>query len=503
MSYSGSQPDFTRRSQGGKSGNKKKNYKPVISVLMLIIIVLVVVLIIVSATKKPGRNGVIISDIPTPTAFDPNGSEGPSNVPFTAPPTSAPESPLNSFVYAEAGEELPPAKNFLKDANSDQFAYYLSDTAHIDTRVCGIYHVQIQCGDKTYEGDIIVRDTMPPAAVTKTVTVRKGAEVKPADFIESVNDSTDITMEFVSAPDTGSRGTFTVEIILRDGYGNETKVTAQMIVDADEVPPVIEAIEYREIFVGDTISYRQGVKAYDDRGGEVKISIDSSAVNLKEPGTYKVIYTASDEAGNTSTFEATVVVRDLSELETDEGKYSVAALHRKFSKLVPKIIKDGMSDIEKLYAIWYYVSDPEHLSYISHSDKDSWVREAIRGLDEGVGDCFTFYSVMRALMEEAGFETISVHRLGGETQHFWSLVKVGDEWYHIDACPRSESRKRYWYCFLRTDEELLNFGKGDDNYEKINYYYKFDTSIYPASGTEKLADALVNWDTGEIYLKLY
>ena len=80
------------------------------------------------------------------------------------------------------------------------------------------------------------------------------------------------------------------------------------------------------------------------------------------------------------------------------------------------------------------------------------------------------------------------------------------EWYHIDACPRAEKRYRYWYCFLRTDEELRNFGKkgtnGFDDYE-CNYYYQFDTSLYPASGTEKLADALVNWDTGDIYLKIY
>ena len=148
-----------------------------------------------------------------------------------------------------------------------------------------------------------------------------------------------------------------------------------------------------------------------------------------------------------------------------------------------------------------YVS--EHIEYISHSDKDSWVREAIRGLDEGVGDCFTYYSAMRAFMEEAGFETIMVQRVGGETQHFWSLVKVRGEWYHIDACPRSEKRKRYWYCFLRSDEELLRFGEGEDNYADINYYYKFDTSLYPASGTDKLAEALVNWDTGDIYLKIY
>ncbi|MBO4325852.1 MAG: transglutaminase domain-containing protein [Clostridia bacterium] len=502
MNYSSGQPDFTRKSSANNRGKKRSNFMPVIVVLLLVIAALVVGIIAISAKKKPD-NTVIIAGTPTSEkGGDPtNGTEPDHSA--TLPPTSAPESPLNAYIYVEAGGEIPPASAFLKDPDAGQFVYYLTNTSQIDTHVCGIYSTQIQCGEMTYEAELIVRDTTPPSAETKNITVGKGAELRPEDFIISVSDATQVTMSFVNVPDTQSKGTSQVSILLKDAAENEATVTAELTVDADEVPPVIEAIAYREIFVGDTISYRQGLSATDDRGGEVSISIDSSGVNLKEPGTYQVVYIATDQAGNVATFVATVVVRDLSELETPEGKYSVAAMHRKFSKLLPEIINDSMSDIEKLYAIWRYVSDPEHLSYVSHSDKDSYVREAIRGLDEGTGDCFTFYSVMKAFMEEAGFETVDVHRMGGSTKHFWSMVKVNGEWYHIDACPRSESRKRYWYCFLRTDEELLNFGYGDENYEKINYYYQFDTSLSPKSGTVKLADALVNWDTGEIELKIY
>lgn len=506
MAYSGSQPDFTRRSSAPGSKQKKTNYKPVIVVLTLIIIALIVVLIVTGAKKKKGPDDTVIidrTDFPSDRSTPDHGGNVSSADPVLIP-THEPSAPVTELVFVEAGQELPAASAFLKEGYEHSFAYYLSNTSNIDTRVCGTYPVELQCGDKTYGAVIIVRDTVAPSAQTRSLFVQKGSAVKPEDFIVSINDGTDVTAEFTQSVDTETKGTRQVEILLKDAAGNSTVVTAEITVDVDDVPPVIEAIAYREIFVGDTISYRQGLSATDDRGGEVKISIDSSAVNLKEPGSYKVIYTATDEAGNTSTFEATVVVRDLSELETDEGKYSVAALHRKFSNLLPKVIKDDMSDIEKLYAIWTYVS--EHIEYISHSDKDSWVREAIRGLDEGVGDCFTYYAAMRAFMEEAGFETVPVHRLGGDTQHFWSLVKVGGEWYHIDACPRAEKRYRYWYCFLRTDEELRNFGKkgtnGFDDYE-CNYYYQFDTSLYPASGTEKLADALVNWDTGDIYLKIY
>ncbi|MBP5730316.1 MAG: hypothetical protein J6X19_03840, partial [Clostridia bacterium] len=61
-------------------------------------------------------------------------------------------------------------------------------------------------------------------------------------------------------------------------------------------------------------------------------------------------------------------------------------------------------------------------------------------------------------------------------------------------------------CFLRTDEELLKFGikgtPGFDDYE-CNYYYQFDTSAYPASATERIAEAYVNWEKDTIEYRIF
>ncbi len=495
-----SQPDFTRQSSAKKSGNGVSGGMKLIMIILALVIVALIAGIIIVSSKNSGKTQeenpvIILTAVPTGANV--------TEPPVTEVPTNVPEAPVIDSVVIEAGSELPGAQAFLKEGREDLTTYYLSSVSSIDTTVCGIYPLEIQCGDSTYDVEIIVRDTVPPSGVTKNVTVPKGTEVKPEDFIASVDDITNVEIAFAAPVDTSVGGTREVSILLRDGGGNETVLSALLTVDVDEVPPVIEAIAYREIFAGDTISYREGLSVSDDRGGEVSVSIDSSGVNLKVPGTYQVIYTATDESGNTSTFTATIVVRDPSELETPEGKYSEAAMHKKFRELLPKVIDSSMNDIEKLYAIWTYVS--EHISYVSHSDKDSYVREAIRGLDEGTGDCFTYYAAMKAFMEEAGFETISVQRINGSTQHFWSLVKVNGEWYHIDACPRAEVRLRYWYCFLRTDEELLGFGswEGQEVFDKVNYYYQFDTTLYPKSATTNIAEAHVNWDTGEIELQIF
>ena len=53
---------------------------------------------------------------------------------------------------------------------------------------------------------------------------------------------------------------------------------------------------------------------------------------------------------------------------------------------------------------------------------------------------------------------------------------------------------------------FLKFGikgtKGFDDYE-CNYYYLFDTSAYPASATERIAEAYVNWEKDTIEYRVF
>ena len=55
-----------------------------------------------------------------------------------------------------------------------------------------------------------------------------------------------------------------------------------------------------------------------------------------------------------------------------------------------------MSVPEQAYAIFDYCYS--NIIYTGTSDKTDWKSEAYRGLTEGVGDCFTFYSASYALL---------------------------------------------------------------------------------------------------------
>ncbi len=244
---------------------------------------------------------------------------------------------------------------------------------------------------------------------------------------------------------------------------------------ADTVPPVIEGVKELTVEVNSSISYKMDITVTDDRDPEPKLSVDNTAVDLRIEGDYPVVYYAEDADGNISAAETVVhVVKPTVDPDNE------AEMRQLARDAVAECVSEDMSELEKLYNIFWYIK--YNMKYVNESDKSNWVAEAIRGFYECYGDCFTYYSVARAMLDEAGFKTVDITRLGGETQHFWSMVCYNGEWYHFDTCPRSAEHGKYWYCFMRTDEEVEQFtedwGEG--------YYYVYEKSLAPESAKEKL-----------------
>ncbi len=76
----------------------------------------------------------------------------------------------------------------------------------------------------------------------------------------------------------------------------------------EEDQEALSEMEELKVNLGQSVSYRKNVTATDDRDGEITFSIDSSAVNLEEEGTYTIVYTATDSSGNTTTVERKIHV---------------------------------------------------------------------------------------------------------------------------------------------------------------------------------------------------
>lgn len=250
----------------------------------------------------------------------------------------------------------------------------------------------------------------------------------------------------------------------------------------EDLPPQIRGTQDIVVEVGGTVSYKKDVFVEDDHDPFPTLEIDNSQVDLNTPGDYPVTYRSTDSAGHTSQviIHVHVVEPETEPVDPMATEEEIEKMHRLAGNWLKECTWEDMSETEELWAIFWYVKN--NLKYVNGTDKTSWVHEAIRGFEECNGDCFTYFSVLKALLEEAGYETVDVTRLGGEVRHFWSMVKYKDAWYHIDSCPRSEQHGKYWYCFLRTDGQLAEFteiwGEG--------YYYVFDQSLCPRTPEESL-----------------
>ena len=192
----------------------------------------------------------------------------------------------------------------------------------------------------------------------------------------------------------------------------------------DYEPPVLTGVVNRQFYVGEGISYLKGVTAIDAVDGEVEIIVDRSKVDPKTPGEYEVTYTARDKAGNETSMTAIIT---LSEVKVTEEQLDEAA-----EQVLAEITTEDMTMEEKAWEIYKYVNT--HVRYWDSSDKKDWRAEAYRGITEGWGDCFTYFSVSQILLTKIGAEILPVERMGGVSRHYWHIINLGGGWYHFDAC---------------------------------------------------------------------
>ncbi|MBQ7336653.1 MAG: hypothetical protein IJW92_09310 [Clostridia bacterium] len=241
-------------------------------------------------------------------------------------------------------------------------------------------------------------------------------------------------------------------------------------------PPYFVGIHNIEIVQGDSIAYRQGVRAYDGTDTEIDFQVLASQVDINTPGVYTAFYIASDADGNTTKEDITVTV-------LQRPKIAIETL---YALIDENIVKYGMSEMSKgALAIFLYSHIKQSMSFVSDSDKSDWVAEAYRALTEHEGDCFTYYAVARAYFERCGVETITVQRVENARPgtHYWLLVNMGTAeapaYYHWDCCPHYMEYPLY-SCLL-TDEELLAYN------EKVENYYLFDMELYPRTPKQPYA----------------
>lgn len=251
----------------------------------------------------------------------------------------------------------------------------------------------------------------------------------------------------------------------------------------DTQPPVISGVKDLTVAVGESLSYRTGVTVTDNVDETVRLQVDSSGVNLSEPGEYQALYWAEDAAGNraevpvTVTVVAAVTVDDADTGATEDvvesGNVEITqdGVNELADEILAEITTPGMSQREKALAIYNYVHN--HIRYVGTSDKSSWLVGAYVGFTRGSGDCYNYFACSKALLTRAGIPNVDLTRVGGNSRHYWQLVDVGSGYYHFDACPHPNSYPLY--SFLLTEEEVKAYTRQCSSIRKNYYVYDYDS----------------------------
>ncbi len=378
--------------------------------------------------------------------------------------------PVKEEVTIEAGDGIT-----LDMFIEDERASFVTDVKSIDTKKEGTHSIVVSIGNREFESLLTIKDTIAPTGEPVEVTTKAGALPFAEEFVKNVKDCSDVKISYKTVPDVTIGGDAEVVIVLTDASGNNTEIKSVVHVITDSEPPVITGAQDISIFLGGTVSYRAGITVTDNEDENPSLSIDNSKVNLDEVGEYEVTYTATDAAGNSSSVTITLTVKKKPANYVDEERVMELA-----NEVLASITNDSMTDREVAFAIyrWTY----SKIAYVNDSDKSSWVKGAYQAFTQKSGDCFNYFAAAKALFQAAGIENIDVIKSDtSHSQHFWSLINLGDGWYHVDCTRRSGTGDLF---FMVTDAELEAYSVKHKN------SHIFDKNAYPERATESIQDEI-------------
>ncbi len=208
-------------------------------------------------------------------------------------------------VAIEAGEDITLDLFFEKEV--PEGAMFITDISQISTSLPGIYNVDYHSGKKERTALLTVSDTVFPVATLKeNVEIFNGIMPLPEAFIGSSYDETTLEYYYVNTPEINGEGEYTIDVAVRDLGGNVIVLHPKFTMIYDNEPPVFSDITDLDTYVGLELDLLCGITVTDNIDKEPVISVNMESEQLANPGTYEVVYTATDKAGNKS--EASCIV---------------------------------------------------------------------------------------------------------------------------------------------------------------------------------------------------
>ena len=386
--------------------------------------------------------------------------------------------PVVKEFTLEAGTELK-VEDLLKASGQAEF---VTDVTKLDLNIPGLHRLEIKVDGESYFTTLTVQDTVAPTAKSVSTVTKPGVMPKAEDLVKNIVDAGPVTVTYQIQPDVSKNGETKAVVLLTDAAGNTATVEVDILIFQDEVAPVISGAVNREIFIGDSIAYKEGITVTDDHTENPVLMVDNTAVKPQVPGIYPVIYTARDASGNETsvTVYFTLRERPLIYVEPEVAyEYARDILNNKIK------VTAQMTKPQVVAAIYNWVK--LNISWYDHSNKEhGWPAGAVDGFQQRRGDCFTYYAVTKALLDVAGIPNLDVVKVitpeTSQSSHYWNLVDVGDGWVHVDCTPRAGNYADSF--FLYTDAEMLAYSQKPANKNCFN----FDPTAYPDRSTESVRE---------------
>ncbi len=361
---------------------------------------------------------------------------------------------IHPTMIVEAGNPVPDASAF-QDQVWDSIEME-TDLSNIDTTKTGVHPVEFAWGPLSKNSELYIQDTVAPKGSSRDLDCKLGERPSVEDFIVSTEDVTGVKAYFSPEPDYSRKGTQVVTIKLEDGSGNRSELKPKLtIYDPNDTPVLNGAVDIT-IYEGDSISYRNGVSVSADQDTEPQLEIDNSAVDLNTPGEYPAYYIATDRFGRSTRLEIRVTVK-----EKDQEYYDTILLNQLAEQVLAEELTEDMDEIERAFVIFRWVR--RHVPWNGGRTERDPLGQALKGLQGYSGDCYTHAITCKTLLDHAGVENKMLIRYPGPGVHYWLLVKINGNWYHMDPSPIYLDKL---ICFLCTDDQVAYFSE----FERPHYY---------------------------------
>ena len=228
-----------------------------------------------------------------------------------------------SELKVEAGRESISANEFRKE-DKGLDAQFVSDMTGVDLKIIGTYPVKVQYKNKTYDCSIIVEDTIAPEAEVRNLAKYSYETPAPEDFIVSIKDASPVTVQYERRTDLTEDGSYLLKLILTDAAGNHSEYEVVLTVFVDNGKPQLTGVAPLFTYIGTEPDYLENVTAMDDRDMALEIQVDKSQVDLNAVGTYDIVYSVTDAAGNTTSAPTTLTVTDDNVAPTIQGVHNIS-----------------------------------------------------------------------------------------------------------------------------------------------------------------------------------